>query len=472
MRIINQYIIYGIAVLIMSLYMPSGSYAQPEVAPRYLAPYALDSGIHNGSGEETVLVFQETIKIYSVPWMRLHFSDYNLGNQSYITLTSQKDGSRQILNAEKLEQWKGSSALFNGDAVDIELYLDPEDNNIYVLMEYVTAGIWMKDMPVSKSLCDGDDDRVASSDSRIGRLLAGGCTGFLISNGAVLTAGHCTDFDPDDGGPKLPDGVLDLNGVMEFNIPASHADGTPVMAAADDQYPIDTDNVTWHYDGSGQGAGKDWSVFAILPNTNNDDRAHITRGFIRMTRESPAMGHTIRITGCGADDDPVGSTGGRNAQNKTEQTDTGTYVGESSSGSNYWHRYRVDTRGASSGSPILWNTYNIALGIHTNGGCGDTSGTNSGTSFEHTPLETAIQNFSGSNAVFADAGMPTLGPAEDGTVFRPYNTVTEAVNVVANNGIVSIVEGSYTKAGNTFTIGADGKRMRLTAPVGRVTIGN
>ena len=472
MRIINKYIICGIAVLIMSLYLPAGSYAQPEVAPRYLASYALDSGIHNGSGTEVVLVFHETIEISGVPWMRLHFSDYNLGNRSYITLTSQKDGSQQILDAEKLEQWQKSSALFNGDAVDIELYLDPEDSDIYVLMEYVTAGIWMEDMPISKSLCDGDDDRVASSDSRIGRLLAGGCTGFLISNGAVLTAGHCTDFDPDKDGPLLPDGVLDLNGVIEFNIPASHPDGTVNMALADDQYAIDTGNVTWNYDGSGQGLGKDWSVFAIFPNTNNDDRAHITRGFIRMTRESPAVGNTIRITGCGADDDPPGSTGDRNAQNKTEQTDTGAYQGESSSGSNFWQRHRADTRGASSGSPILWNYYNIAIGIHTNGGCDGTSNENSGTSFEHDPLETAIRNFSSTNAVFADVGMPALGPAEDGTVFRPYNTVTEAVNAVADNGVVSVVEGSYTKAGNTFTIGDDGKRMLLTAPVGTVTIGN
>jgi hypothetical protein len=62
---------------------------------------------------------------------------------------------------------------------------------------------------------------------------------------------------------------------------------------------------------------------------------------------------------------------------------------------------------------------------------------------------------------------------EDGTVFRPYNTVTEAITGVLNGGIISIVAGSYTEAsGNTFTAGADGKSMTIVAPVGTVTIGH
>src|SRR5262245_18086901 len=48
------------------------------------------------------------------------------------------------------------------------------------------------------SICN-DDDRVASNDSRVGRLTtttAAGvstCTAWLIPNGAVLTAGHCVN---------------------------------------------------------------------------------------------------------------------------------------------------------------------------------------------------------------------------------------------------------------------------------------
>ena len=42
-----------------------------------------------------------------------------------------------------------------------------------------------------------------------------------------------------------------------------------------------------------------------------------------------------------------------------------------------------------------------------------------------------------------------------------------------SGGIVSIVAGTYTAAaGNTFTIGDDGKSMTIDAPVGTVNIGN
>ena len=78
------------------------------------------------------------------------------------------------------------------------------------------------------SLCDGDDDRVASADPRVGRLFLGGCTVWLASNGSLLTAGHCADVDPDLNGPMLPDGCLDLAGLVEFNFPASLSNGQPV----------------------------------------------------------------------------------------------------------------------------------------------------------------------------------------------------------------------------------------------------
>jgi hypothetical protein len=441
-------------------------------SPHYRQPYLLDSRDYESQEAEIEVLSQMVVRIPNAPWLRVHFSDFNLGERSYITITSLEDYGSQVLDSKKLSQWRNSSAFFNGDAVLVELHAAGGEANIYFRIESVTVGEWVGESEFIESLCDGDDDRVASTDARVGRLFIGGCTAFLVSNGAVLTAGHCTDFDPDRCDPLLPDGVLDLAGVVEFNVPASRTDGTPVAAHPDDQYAIDTNNVDWNFDGSCQGLGKDWSVFAIFPNANNDDRAHITRGFFRMTRESPSTGNTIRITGYGIDDVPAGSTGGRNAQNVTEQTDTGPYRGESSSGGDFWHRYRADTEGANSGSPIIWNSQNIAIGIHTNGGCTSTGGENSGTSFEHNPLENALIDFIGANTIFADSGMPALA-TENGTIFRPYNTVTEAVTAVTSGGQISLVAGSYTRAaGNTFTAGADGKSMMFEAPVGTVYIGN
>lgn len=459
--------VFVIVSLLLVLGPARGSRAETDIdlPPFETIDFALDTGLHNGQGDEPVKVFSQDLTIPDATWLRLHFGGYYLGDESYIVMTSLADGSTQRLNAVTIEQWQGSSAFFNGDTLLLELYAGPGDENIFFEIERITVGKALGSLLMDKSLCDGDDDRVASTDSRVGRILAGGCTAFLVSNGAVLTAGHCVDFDPDDFGPQLPDGVLDLSGVVEFNVPLSTSSGGVVMADADDQYPIDTGSVEWNFDGEGQGFGKDWAVFSVFPNANNQDVAHVTRGFFRVTREKPAVNHTIRITGYGADDTPPGSTGGRNSRNKTEQTDTGPYKGESSSGGNIWHTHRADTAGASSGSPIIWESRNIVIGIHTNAGCTASGGTNAGTSFEHNPLETALDDFPGSSTVYVDRGMPALA-TEDGTVFRPYNTLAEGVGAVSTYGRVHLVEGYYPD--ETLLID---RAMTLVAPVGSVTIG-
>ena len=457
--------IFGWLFFLLSVMCVSSvALATPPMAPSYRQDYPLDSGIHAGTTGDITMAFEAEVRVAGAPWLRLHFSDFHLGEQSYLTITSLEDGSRQQLDATTMAQWNLSSAFFNGEAVRVRLYVASGDSGVFFRMAQITVGTWVGDQMGVQTICGTGDDRVASTDSRVGRLFGGGCTAYLVSNGAVLTAGHCVDFDPDGSGPLLPDGVLDLAGVVEFNVPASWADGTPVMADADDQYAIDTGNVTWHYDGEGQGLGKDWAVFGIFANTNNDDRAHITRGFLRMTREAPATGNTIRITGYGADNMPSGSTGNENAQNYTEQTHTGAYQGESSSGGDIWHGYQVDTTGGSSGSPIIWETQNLTMGIHTNGGCTSSGGENSGTSFEHDALENALADFAGSNTVFIDSGMPVWIP-DDGSVLRPYATIAAGVSAVVSNGRLSIVEGTYDEA---ITIS---KAMTLTAPVGAVSIG-
>ena len=83
------------------------------------------------------------------------------------------------------------------------------------------------------------------------------------------------------------------------------------------------------------------------------------------------------------------------------------------------------------------------------------------------------QKFWMGRTIYVDAVQPPTAPAENGTIFRPFNTVTEAVSSVVSGGRISIVEGNYAKAaGNTMIMGADGKSFTLLAPVGTVTIGN
>lgn len=447
---------------------------QAEPVPYHFEPYDLDT--RQQAGPETAVAgnFSQIISIKEAVWLRLHFSEYELGRSSYLTITSLQDGGDQRLDGRSMAQWENSSAVFNGDAVEIELHVDPNDENVYFVIDTVVVGdpqdvaapesVSSATEPGTESLCSVDN-RVASTDGRVGRLFFGGCTAWLISNGRLLTAGHCVDFDPDQSGPLLPDGVLDLSGVVEFNVPASLANGTTVAANPDDQYPINTSSVVWRFDGEGQGLGKDWAVFTVNDNSNTGLTPFQAQGgFFRTTNDNPAVGNTIRVTGMGLDNTPAGSTGGRNAQNFTNQTNTGGYVDENVSGSDIWHRYAVDTTGGNSGSPVIWNSNGFTIGIHTNAGCAsDGSGANSGTSFEVNALETAIDNHPGSNTIYADK--TRLGATENGTIYHPHDTITEAVTTVPTGGKVSIVTGTYNDTG-LFT-----KQMFMVAPVGSALIG-
>jgi V8-like Glu-specific endopeptidase len=436
-----------------------------------IRPYSLLTGEHTNTSTDPV---QAKVVIIEGPetqnLLRIHFGAVNLGERSYVVLTSLKDGGRQQLDRVSMGYWENTSAIFNGNRVQLELFVAPGEQGIFanvdsLRLECDTCYVKnVRSASLPKTLC-GPDSRVASTDNRVGRI--SGCTAWLVSNGGVLTAGHC--------GP--------VSGVFEVNVPASSASGTPVASAPADQFPIDTTRRT----SVDNGNGDDYTVFALRPNTSTGSRAHLLHGFFRMSRETPLAGATIRITGFGVDNTPAGpvsnccatdSNGNCthpncNAQSRTLQTSTGSYVAESGSGSDIIHSYQTDTEPANSGSPIIWNATGFTIGIHTHGGCTSSGGSNSGTSFENDGLTSLVQNFPGLNTRYVDVAVYPNSPVEIGTVFQPYNTVTEAVATVVSGGRISIVEGSYTRvAGNTMVMGADGKSFLVEAPVGTVTIGH
>jgi V8-like Glu-specific endopeptidase len=462
----------ALVAILLALAAPS---AQAQKIPSNLEYqiYPMDTGIHANKSLGTHLAYESVITAFGHPGkVRVQFSGFELGVHSYLTLTSLADGGKQTLDAISIRYWQGTSAIFNGDQVRLQLFVAPGEQGIYATVSQLllecdcpSPALNVSAEGLPKTLC-GVDSRAASTDNRVGRI--SGCTAWLVSNGAVLTAGHC--------GP--------VSGVFEVNVPSSSASGTTVAAAPEDQYPIDTSNRT----SVDNGNGDDYTVFALLPNTSTGTRAHLRFGFFRMTREAPAAGATIRITGFGVDNTPAGPVANCcatdsngmcthpncNAQSRTLQTATGPFVNETGSGSVVAHNYQTDSEPANSGSPIIWNANGFTIGIHTHGGCtSGGGGSNSGTSFENNNLESLLQNFPGSNTKYVDSVTYPNAPTENGTVFQPFNTVTEGVASVVSGGRVCIVEGSYTAAaGNTLTMGADGKSFALLAPVGTVTIGN
>ena len=434
---------------------------------------ALAAGPVANTGTEEAVMNAGVLSVPAGQYLRVYFDTVELGLGSRLRLTSLADGHSQTLDAAALRLWENSSAMFNGDAVQLDLLLAPGDSGISVRINKLKAARYEEAGAAGtgegsccagrtpKSLC-GPDDRVASTDNRAGRI-NGNCTAWLVSNGGVLTAGHCGTA---------------AGHIFEVNIPASQANGSRVLAAPQDQFPVVAGSVTV----TDTGNGNDWAVFRLGANANGQF-AHRLHGFYRMTRELPGGGQTMRITGCGIDNAPMGSQPsvcgnrdtagncthfGLNAQNQTLQTSTGGFGSESGSGSSISLTYAVDTEPANSGSPVIWEATGFTIGIHTNGGCTSSGGSNLGTSFENDALEAALAAVPGAGTRYLDF-VKAPGGAEDGTVFQPHDTLTESVNALLPGMRLAVTTGNYTGAANR---GVFIKPMTFSAPVGPVTFGN
>lgn len=430
-------------------------------------PYRLDSRWVSNSTAETRAENIGAVYVPGASWVRLHIGDHYLGRSSYVTLTSLLDGEVQRFDSRSLADWYQWSAIFNGDEVDVTLHVAPGDDDVFVQVDQVRHSVFDEaESPASqRSICNDFDDRASSGDPRVGR--SPGCTAWLVSNGAVLTAGHCP---------------VAAGSIVQFNVPASSANGVTVAGSVNDQYPIDMASIRFE----NNGRGEDWMVFGLNPNATTGLRAHRVQGFFYMTLASPAIETTLRVTGYGLDNIPAGSGGpgaaccdsdgdgacefNCNATSQTQQSTTGRL--DDLDGSIIEHD--VDTMPANSGSPIIWEeTGEYTIGIHTQGGCDDffAGYNNHGTRFNRGPLAGAVQNFLGPNTTYvdwADVGLPS-----NGNVFEPFRTVAQAVAAVPDNGIIALVPGSYPRAaGNTFVAGADGKAFTFLAPVGPAVIGN
>ena len=429
--------------------------------PYHTEPYTRPSaGVFRGAIDpeaETFTAARETVRVPGAPWLRLRFRNYHLGERSFVVITSLQDSGSQRLDAKTLSQWGDMTAFFNGDAVEIELHVAPGENSIFYSIEGIIVGEQVEiqsvaprpeeaeELPGTQEICGSTDDRVRTTDNAVGRIMPAGCTGWMVSNGANLTAGHCQG----------------ANQILEFNVPSSMANGTPVMSLPQDQYPI----ISYTAFSNG-GQGNDWAVFQTGANANDQFAIQRQGAFYRMSRDLNPT--TVRETGYGLDGPPPDfGDGPRNADSQTLQTHSAAFVSETVTGpSAVVIRYEIDDENGNSGSPIIDTSNNVAIGIGTHAGCTATGGSNAGTGFENDNLETALRNFSGVgvNVRHLDNGHPIGQALQDGTVFRPFDTLAEAVNSVPAGGVISIATGSY---GGRITIS---KPMTLRAPVGPVTL--
>ncbi len=341
----NKYSLRKFAVLavMICLLLPAINFGQTDPLPSLYKAYNMRLQSENNQSKSTAQVFTETISEEGATWLRLFFDDVNLGHNSTLTITSDLDGATQTLTAATIKDWKNTSAYFNGDKVTLTLSVAKGERSVG--LNIIEIGIGELD-PTTKSQCGSNDDRVDSNDAAIGRIVPIGCTGWIITNGRLVTAGHCV-------GSRAQ--------VIEFNVPKSNPDRSIVHPGPEDQYPIG--NFVSPYPGNASQAN-DWAVFTASANSQTGQTPIQAQGkSFNVVRSDP--GSNITITGFGTD------TG---IDNQTQQIHTGPLT----SANNTFVRYRTDTTGGNSGSPIIDTATGNAVGVHAYGGCSGSGGSNSG----------------------------------------------------------------------------------------------
>ncbi|HLK97072.1 MAG TPA: FG-GAP-like repeat-containing protein, partial [Hymenobacter sp.] len=351
------------------------------------------------------------VSIPGAAWLQLQFSEVNLGPNGVLIITD-ASGQSQTFSQAQIYAWRGLSVVFNGSELRVSLRpgkgattsISAKIKDIIIGLpasavsgaEVVTPqplrnllGSDIKRFisddlrerrgnPATESICGAADNRVASANPRVGRIMPIGCTGWLVEGGIFLTAGHC---------------ISPNTQTVQFNVPASQADGTPVAPPVQNQYRVIAESINSQYTRGGP-VGNDWAVFRVLPNTQTGLMPAAAQGatFQLSNTANPAQ---VRVTGYGVDG-PAPRFGEdrapRNAQNQTQQTHVGTLFENTGGPALGVLRYNADTQPANSGSPVIVEGGNTAIGIHTDRGCTANGGTNAGTSFRNVGLWTAINN--------------------------------------------------------------------------------
>ncbi len=326
-----------------------------------------------------VSIYEHTVAVPGAAWIRVDFGAVELGEAdagappTILRLTSLADGAEQRLEARHVEQWRHMSALFNGDAVRVEVLAHPGSNLSDVSIDRVLAqpGLFRPFAATGEpdTICGPTDDRELSSDPRVARgWSASGsanCTAWIISDcmRCVLAAGHCRFVQ------------------VHFNNPISTPGGVPVMPHPDHQYAIDSSSVQ----SQEGGVGSDWYYAGAFANPNTGMRPHEAQGdaFDLATTIPAVTGQPIRVTGHGVTSAPVDPT-----YYRAQKTHAGPFV--EFTGSRL--RYAMDTTSGNSGSPVIDDTTGIALGIHTHAGCSVDGGSNQGTAITNSNLQDALGN--------------------------------------------------------------------------------
>ncbi|MFN0134175.1 MAG: hypothetical protein ACKVW3_16800 [Phycisphaerales bacterium] len=399
-------------------------------------------------GQEPVRVWSQEVTVPGAPWMRLRFTgDTVLAGPnrreggSTLTITSLRDGSTQYFDAISLPEWSYTSAIFNGEAVRVELWAVPGAGQNRVRIDNVIAGV---ELGGPDSICGTTDDRNPWNEPRVARMTTG-CTGWLISrNGAAneaLSAGHCIS--------NGQGGVL-----MLFNVPPSTAAGTLVAPPVEFQYPIQTASIQ---SVNPAAVGEEFSRFNMNNNSNTGMSPRVAqgRGAYSLASAAPAGGVAqTTVRGFGVVNDQAGIPAVPSQWQQINQTHTAPYSGRVGNRINY----TTDTDNGNSGSPVTQFigspfAFEQAIGIHTDGFCPGTF--NSGTAIDLPALQAALNAPAGVQLDYGlniHRGLGTTfasdnGGSDGGSIF--FDVVTGTNNLEVEYFLLNINRQGTTNNGTT-----------------------
>ncbi|GBC93614.1 hypothetical protein HRbin15_02114 [bacterium HR15] len=308
-----------ISCIWVSLALTARSGAQP--APQgEMRPYTLDTDwVTAANASEPQKVFEAVIYYEKARSMRLYFAEVHLSPKSWIEVRSLYDNEVQRLNPDQLTLWHNTTAFFNGNAVLLSIYCEPNTKARVVIHKiWVDLGKTSGITPASctecgGSTCGGCSQRAPACEpwtdcnflhgnchQWAARLRPVGCSASVISRAScVISAGHCL---------AIPGDPTDL--VIQFNVPASlgcAAQDPPVA----DQFPIVQQVYAYDY--------RDWAV--LVPGPNSEGQLPYER-YRQIRRPVPYMdvvsGQPVAVYGYGRWADPNST-----CRNYTLQYDTG-----------------------------------------------------------------------------------------------------------------------------------------------------
>ena len=293
----------------------------------------LNTGNLDNAVKERTVLFDDIVTVNNAAWVRLHFGDTKLDRDSFIRVTSLRDGEVQELDASTLSMWNSSSAYFNGNAVRVEVIGGGLTSNS-LSIDTATWELADANRGDGCGICSADD-RVPSSDNRFARLMPVGCSATMYNtDSCFVTAGHC----------------LSSADVLEFNVPDSSGSCNVNHPPVADQFPVIAQS------GTDGGVGNDYGGMKAGTNSSGQTPYERYGVMVPLASSIPSSGN-LTVNGYGVDSECVRS--------QTQQFCEGPML--SLTGDTV--TYNLDVTYGNSGSSILYNGEIIGVVTHCSYNC-------------------------------------------------------------------------------------------------------